>query len=471
LSGPPRSSGTLKPSGTPKPNDAPKPGGAPKQSARDVAGRALARVWQKDAFASAALDAELALARLDPRDAALATELCYGVLRTEPWLLSKLAKVTGKFRAPAGLVRAHLLMGAFAICFLDRVPAFAAVAEAVEAARRVADPKVGGFVNAVLRKLAAAVERDGRPSLASAVAASCPPWLSAALGRAIGKDAVPAFLTEGSATPPLGLCVADPEGRAATIEGLRAAVPEGSFEPGAVSPRAILVRGAGDPRRLPGLGKDFIVQEEGAQVVALALGARPGERVLDACAGHGNKTWLLCHEVGASGQADAADLHRAKLHALENAAPKGLPRPRAFQVDWSASRGEVPVGYDRVLVDAPCSGTGTLRRRPEIALRRTREDVQRLAELQVSILRHTAACVRNGGRLVYAVCSVLREEAEDVVAAAVAKGGEGGEELSPAPFDAPAALALAGEAPSFRLLTHVHGTDGYFVASLIVRRT
>jgi 16S rRNA (cytosine967-C5)-methyltransferase len=438
-------------------------------SARDVAARVLARVWQNQAFASAALDAELQKARLDPRDAALATELGYGVLRVEAALLAKLASVSERFRAPSGLVRAHLLIGAYTICFLDRVPPFAAVSEAVEAARRVADPKVGGFVNAVLRRLAADIEKNGRPLLGDAVAATCPAWLKDALGRAIGPEGVRAYLTEGAA-PPLGLCVADPAGRDATIERLRAEAPLASFERGAASDRAILVRGAGDLRRLRGYGADFISQEEGAQVIAQALGARPGERVLDACAGHGNKTWLLGREVGERGAVSAADIHESKLRELDAGAAKGIVRPKTYVVDWSAGRGTVPVDQDRALVDAPCSGTGTLRRRPEIVRRRTAEDVARLAELQLARLRNAAACVHDGGRLVYAVCSVLREEAEAVVAAAVAAGTADGAQLVPAPFDAPAVARLFGEVTAFRLLPQVHGTDGYFAASFEVRR-
>ncbi len=439
-------------------------------SARDVAAHALVRVWQQAAFASAALDAEVSKARLDPRDAGLATELCYGVLRVEPALLAKLKAVSDGFRAPSGLVRAHLLIAAYTLCFLDRVPPFAAVSEAVLAARRVADARVGGFVNAVLRRLAADVEKKGRPSMGDMVVKSCPAWLSAALGRALPKADVPRYLAEGPSAPPHALCLADAADREPLMERLRAAAPQATFEAGSASPRAVRVIGAGDLRGLPGFGVDFLPQEEGAQVIALALGARPGERVLDACAGHGNKSWLLAHEVGPEGAVDAADLHAPKLRALEAVIAGKTKGSRTFAVDWSKGGGDVPGGFDRVLVDAPCSGTGTLRRRPEIAQRRTAEDVARLAALQLAILRNAAACVHTDGRLVYAVCSVLREEAEAVVEAAIAQGAADGARLEPLAFDAPAVQALFGETSAFRLLPHVHGTDGYFAASFAVRR-
>jgi 16S rRNA (cytosine967-C5)-methyltransferase len=253
-------------------------------------------------------------------------------------------------------------------------------------------------------------------------------------------------------------------------------VPGAWIEPGRISPRAILVRGAGDPRRLPGFGAAWIGQEEGAQVIALALGARPGDRVLDACAGRGNKTWLLAREVGAVGArgagagcwVDAADLYPAKL---EQAASGGARR--TYAVDWSVGVGDVPEGYDRVLVDAPCSGVGTLRRRPEIALRREPQDVMRLGALELAIVRRAATRARDGGRLVFAVCSVLREEAEEVVerlTAADLNAPDRSMMLEPAPFDAEIARALSGGGTTLRLLPHVHGTDGYFAASFIVRR-
>ncbi|WP_437482216.1 transcription antitermination factor NusB [Sorangium sp. So ce1014] len=498
-----------------------------KESApRAIAARVLARVWAADAFASAALDAELRRApALDPRDVGLATELVYGVLRAQVALEARIAEFAAKSRWTTDpLVRAHVLMGAYSLCFLDRVPSFAAVSEAVDGAQAAGGPRVGAFANAVLRRLAAAMEA-GRPPLAGAVVASAPGWLRGSLRRSLGRAAAEAFLSAGPVPPPTGLCLAPGEDRDAWLETLRGAAPAASFEPGRVSPTAIVARGAGDVRRLPGFGAAWIGQEEGAQALALALGARPGERVLDACAGRGNKSWILSRAVLPGGAVDAADLYPAKLSQLratlsappassedaegagaegagaegagvegagaegagaevgdaqardaQAAARGGLERAAAFvreiyAVDWTVGAGDVPEGYDRVLVDAPCSGVGTLRRRPEIALRRDADDLPRLADLQVAIARRAATRARDGGRLVFAVCSVLREECE-AVAARLADPAEDdlGVRLEPAPFDAEIARELAGGGDAFRLLPHVHGTDGYFAAMFIVRR-
>jgi 16S rRNA (cytosine967-C5)-methyltransferase len=434
--------------------------------ARAVAARVLVRVWEESAFASAALDAELARAEpIEPRDAALATELVYGVLRTEGFLDERLAALSSrKKRLIDALPRAHLLIGAYAIAFLDRVPTFAAVSEAVTGVGASADARVAGYANAVLRRLAEEIAGK-RPSLTDAIAASAPGWLRGSLRRTLGRAGAAAYLTAGPVPPPTALCLARGEERSAWIERLTQAAPTAEFREGLVSPNAIIVRGAGDLRRLPGFEREWIVQEEGSQLIALAVGARAGERVLDACAGRGNKTWTLASSVGEDGAVDAADLYPAKLGEIER---RGIVRA-THPVDWSVGSGAVPDGYDRVLVDAPCSGIGTLRRRPEIGARRTAEDVARLAELASAIARRAATRLSDGGRLLFAVCSVLREEGEETVARIVETPLESGTRLEAARFDEGPARALAGDETTLRLLPHVHGTDGYFLASFVAR--
>jgi 16S rRNA (cytosine967-C5)-methyltransferase len=436
-------------------------------SARAVAADVLVRVFEERAFASAALDAALHRAALDPRDAALATELVYGVLRVEGFLDERLAALAGRASYAKDLhVRAHLLMAAYSLAFLDRVPAYAAVAEAVAGVRAAGNERASGFANAVLRKLADAISQGTRPSLEDAIAASAPGWLRGALRRSLGRPGAQRYLAAGPVPPPMGLSVAKAEDRDAWVAAIAREVPAASVSAGVVSPRAILVRGAGDVRHLPGFGRAFIVMEEGAQVVALAAGAAPGERVLDACAGHGNKTWMLAQEVAPTGAVDAADLHDHKLADLR-AGPAGPGTRGTYRTDWTiAEEAErVPDDYDLVIVDAPCSGVGTLRRRPEIARHREEGDLARLAALQVAITRRAATRACDGGRLLYAVCSVLREEAEEVVAKLVDDDPSLGVRLEPVPLP-----SLAGGAATLRLLPDRHGTDGYFAASFRVCR-
>jgi 16S rRNA (cytosine967-C5)-methyltransferase len=436
-------------------------------TARSVAAQVLSRVEKDGAFAAAALDTELTRAvQLAPRDRGLATELAYGTLRVRPWLDARIERHAKRgIRGLEPRARAHLEVAAYQLFFLTRVPSFAAVNEAVDLVRAVSGPRVAAFANAVLRALSAEAARE-TPRLEDAIAESSAPWLKSALARAIGADAVAPFLASGREPPPLGIRVEDASAREAWRVRLCEAAPEATFELGKVASTAILGRGAGKPQALPGWAEgEWSVQEEGSQLIALALGARPGETVLDACAGRGNKTGALAGAVRPGGAVDAADLHPAKLEALVRDLARTKRAPRACHaVDWSVGSGDVPLDFDRVLVDAPCSGVGTLRRRPDLQTRRTEADLASLPALQRAVLARAADHVRPGGRLVYAVCSVLREEAEDVVAALLATRAD----LAPAPFDAPEARAVAGEGgTTFRLLPHVHGTDGYFVASFV----
>jgi len=433
-------------------------------TARDLAARVVARVEKDGAFASAVLDSELSrAAQLDARDRALATELVYGTLRVWPWLLDQIAHF-----APRGLdnldaiVRAHLVVAGYQLQF-TRVPAFAAVNEAVGSIRASRGPRVGAFANAILRRFAEdAVERP--VGIDEAVLASTPRWLCEALGRALSPEGARSFLACGTEPPAVALRVEHASERDPWISQLRASAPDATFEPGRVSPLAILARGAGKPQTLPGWAEGaWSVQEEGSQLAALAVGAREGDEVLDVCAGRGNKTAVLARAVGAGGAVDACDAAPSKLMRLgEELARIGLRARQTCAVDWCVGSGDVTGAYDRVIVDAPCTGVGTLRRRPEIGHRRKPSDLAAMAHAQVAIGARAAQHVRSGGRLIYVVCSVLNEEAEEVVGALL----DARRELELTPFDAPQARAIFGEASSFRLLPQVHGTDGYFVASL-----
>jgi 16S rRNA (cytosine967-C5)-methyltransferase len=429
-------------------SDARGPKNAP--GARAVAARALLRVERDKAFAAAALDAELERARsLPTRERALATELLYGTLRSEKVLLENIEKHT-----PRGvddpITRAHLLIAAYQILVLERIPTFAAVDSAVTEARKARGPRVAGFVNAVLRKLGASGRKLDR---AQVIRDSAPSWLYERLARCVGDEEALVLLGAEPEAP--RLCLRLTQGAA-----LPAWLAEA--EAARLAPHAVRVPAqSGDPRKQPGFAEGtFTIQEEGAQLVGLLLGARPGDKVLDTCAGRGQKTALLRERVGAEGELWASDVHPRKLEQLnEEFTRLKLALPRTAAVDFSVGPGSVPDGFDRVLVDAPCTGTGTLRKRPEIAARLAPDDPERLGELATRIVRQAATRTKPGGRLVFAVCSVLPEEGEAVVERVA-------DLLEPVPFDAPELAALAlGEQTALRLLPKRHGTDGYFVAS------
>ena len=433
-------------------------------NARSIAAHVVERVAREGAFAAAVLDAAVErFPELDPRERSLATELAYGALRTAPYLEQRLARHAVRGSRPLeDTVRAHLVVAAYQLLFLERVPAFAAVSEAVRLVTVARGKRVGAFANAVLRRLAAEPTDDKRAALELATRASIAPALWASLVRSLGEANAAAF-AGATAPPPVGLRIRPGEDRAAWLARIVAHSPRATIALGTVSPLALQLRGGGDPQKLPFFGNgELAIQEEGAQVVTLSLGAKGGETVLDACAGRGNKTALLAELVGPSGAVDAADQHPSKLARLEAELERMRLAPRAtYAVDWTVGPGDVPAAYDRVLVDAPCSGTGTIRRRPDLAARWDAAKLPELHDLQVRILLAAAARVKLDGVVVYAVCSLLREEGEDVIAEALARAPWLGE----ATLSGDWVPALSG-ATVIRLTPHEHGTDGYFLAAL-----
>jgi 16S rRNA (cytosine967-C5)-methyltransferase len=432
----------------------------PAVDARAIAARVLSRVVHGDAWAAALLDAEIASRpQLAPRDRALATELVYGTLRRFAWLEERALAHTRDRRFPDKVTRVEVVLAAYQLLCLERVPPHAAVDAAVRAVTRARGKRLGGFVNAVLRKLAA----EGRAPEAAARGVRAPAWLEASLAAALGEDGASAMWAASAERAPIAVRCADPAAREEWVGRLASALGEENVRRGLVSDLAIVLAPSGPLTALPGFGAAFSPQDEGSQAVALAVGARAGEVVLDACAGRGHKTAILARSVLPGGAVDAVDLHDKKLaRARDELALAGLSVRRAVAADLSVGPGDLSELYDRVLVDAPCTGIGTLRRRPEILLRRRPEDLVALPALQAKILATALDRVKPGGRAFYAVCSVLREEAEDVVARVLAARPD----FEAAPFDSAIGERLSGGGSSLRLLPHVHGTDGYFVASL-----
>ncbi|MGF1468295.1 MAG: RsmB/NOP family class I SAM-dependent RNA methyltransferase [Sandaracinaceae bacterium] len=403
-------------------------GGRPPSPARDVATRVLHRVDRDGAWATPVLDAELSRRELTPRDAALATEIVYGALRVLPSLDAALAARLRRPDRTEAYLRASLRAAAYQLRHLARVPALAAVADAVALVRRERGAGLARVANAVLRRLA--LDRPAAPAPPDRI--DLPAWVEERLRASVGDRESRAFLAGRRLPPPLGLRAVreDPVALARTLRERGAEVATSRF-----APRGVAVRGAGDPRRLPGYATGaFEVQELGAQVACAYVAARPGEAVADVCAGRGTKALALAEAVGPTGRVVAADRLPEKLAAIPPARRRlGLDAvPVETQgVDITVGLGGLAGPFDRVLVDAPCTGLGTVHRRPELVLRLTPGDPARLAELQGALLRRASSLVRPGGLLAYVVCSPLAEEG-----AAVAD-------------------AFEGEAPGFHRVTEV----------------
>jgi 16S rRNA (cytosine967-C5)-methyltransferase len=389
-------------------------------SAREVARRVVRRVEGEGAYVTLALTGELERSPLSPADRGLATELAYGVLRhksrLDRALDSKAPKGTSKL-SPAA--RAALRVAAYQLLFLDRVPAHAAVDDAVGAVRKVGGPRLAGFANRVLRRLA----DEGEPPLPDRgnlvrhleVAWSTPRWILDELAAVVGADQLEAATAALARPAPLWAWLA----RGVEVSAAELLADDGArVEVSERVPRAFRVAGLGSPDTSPAFQRGaFAVQDLGAQLVAHLAAPRPGMRILDACAGVGGKSVHLADLADDRAHVDAVDLSARKLDLLGDSARRlGLTsiHPRcADLLDRSAPLADA---YDLVVLDAPCSGLGVLRRHPEAKWRLAPADVTSLAELQAKLLDALAGRVAPGGALVYSVCTFTAREGGEQIA-------------------------------------------------------
>ena len=414
-------------------------------SARDVARRVLERVDKGGAWATPTLDGELARAGLDDRDRRLASELVYGVLRHKTRIDRALAAHADLKRTPPRVLLA-LRVAAYQLLFLDRVPAYAVVDDAVAAAREFGGQKLGGFVNAVLRKL----DKQREPALPAAgherieVEHSLPRWIIDELAAAVAADPQTtgdeSLASRAAAFAQSAPLVARVNTRRATREALIDKLREDGVTaaPLDLVPSALVVDGLGDPAKSTSFTAGlWTVQDSGAQLVghvaAEALAAHRGTRgdappsqprILDACAGVGGKATHLAELTGDAATIDAADLNKTKLALCGDTALRlGLTSIRRHVTDLLDPKSPLADAYDLIVLDAPCSGLGVLRRHPDAKWRLKPNDVPRLADLQRQLLDAVVKRLAPGGTLVYSVCTFTRAEGPDQVAALVARSG------------------------------------------------
>ncbi len=426
--------------------------------ARLAAYDVLVAVRAEDAYANLVLPQLLREREIGGRDAAFTTELVGGTLRGQGSYDAIIDHLAG--RSPDAAVRDALRLGAHQLLAM-RVPDHAAVTSTVELVRARVGHKPAGFANAVMRRIAAHDLRTWMDTLEAtpAVRHSHPEWVVEALARALDRPGeLEALLAADNERPRVTL-VARPG--LSTVEELPG-------DPVAISPLASVLD-SGDPGEVPAVRDGRAgVQDAGSQLVALALSrvAVEGrdEHWLDLCAGPGGKAALLAAlatQRGARLLANERLPHRAKLVAQAMRAGSGdVVTGDGLRPPWRAGQ------FDRVLVDAPCSGLGALRRRPESRWRRTRADVEGLVPLQVALLSSALDAVRPGGVVLYATCSPVVEETAGVVATVLAARPDA--QLEPALGLVPEADdAESAHLPgAVQLWPHRHGTDAMFMALL-----
>lgn len=430
-------------------------GRGPRPTSRSVAVEVLARV-EAGAYANLALPEVLRRSGLGPRDRAFATDLVHGtvrMLRAVDHLLGP--AVTRPIEVLDAHVRAALRVGAYQL--LSGVPPHAAVGETVEAA----PARARSLVNAALRSLSRSGPPwpwpDGEGVEALGIRTSHPDWIVGRLVAGFGPREASAVLALDNEAPAMTLRVnrrrSTPEAVTAELEAAGARV-----ERGTLVRDALLVRGAGDPEALPAVREGRATpQDQGSQAVLDVLDLRPGQRVLDVAAAPGGKATGAAERLDDRGLVVAADLKPSRLRLVGAAARRlGLRAVTTVVADGRA----LPFGaaFDRVLLDAPCSGLGVLRRRPDARWRAREEEIPVLASLQRTLLAAAARVVSPGGLLVYSVCTLTAEETLGVDECAASLGEFRAEDPPGPPWRPHGRGAI--------LLPSDAGTDGMFVVAL-----
>lgn len=441
-------------------------------SARLVAFDVIKAVHRDDAYANLVLPGELDAAGLSERDAALATELTYGTLRRQGSLDAVIKACAD--RDIDDKVMDVLRLGAYQLLFM-RIPAHAAVSESVDLARKVAGHGSAKFVNAVLRKVStktwdewcADITADLPPADKFAVTYSYPAWVIRALADAYGVDAegVIPILQAGNQPADVTLVARPAQSDVDDV------LEETQGHKGKYSPYAVVMNREADVSRRPGDLEDVRsgrvgVQDEGSQVVALVVAQVPVDgsesRWLDMCAGPGGKAAIL---AGLASQRNidfkALEPVPARARLVENSL-RHVPGDHEV-ITTDARDFSSKEKFDRILIDAPCTGLGALRRRPEARWRKQPGDVPALASLQKELLEHASGLIREGGVIGYATCSPYLAETNAIVDGFLRKHTDF--ELVEIGGAIPA-LGFDEHATSLRLRPDVHGTDGMYLAIL-----
>jgi len=432
----------------------------------------LERVSSAGAYADLLLHTALGRSHLNAPDRAFATDLVYGTLRwrgTIDYYLSHFVDQDLAKLEP--LVASTLQLGAYQLLRAQRVPPSAAVDQSVRCIRAAGMGRAAGIVNAVLRRLALEHHKIALPSVRDdpvahlTYALSLPRWLAERWIERRGVEEAVALARACNEVPPLTIRANRLRGDVGELlRDLRENFPDAAACRFARD--GIVLGRKGNPARDPSfLSGRFTVQDEASQLVVALLDPQPGERVLDLCAAPGGKTTAIAERVGPSGSVVAVDRTRRRLELVRRALRRlGLSAVRTVVRDATRPLDEIAPegGFDRILVDAPCSGLGTLRRNPDAKWRVRPGDPARLAEVQRSLVANAAALLRPGGALVYSVCTMLAEENEEIAE----HFERGSREFARIRTDAvPREVERLVDADGFlRTFPHIHDTDGFFAA-------
>lgn len=436
--------------------------------AREAALLTLNACHRQGGWSDGVLKKQLATVKLDSRDAALATQLCFGVLQNQLLLdfyLSQFSNIA--LSRMEGKVLQALRLGAYQMLFLDRIPHSAAVNCSVEMTKRLCkNPRAAGMVNGILRS----VERnlDHLPAIPNtdpvsylSILYSHPEWLVKEFCMTLGTEEGAKLLASDNHQPPMTVMVNTLRG---TAEQVAQRLTEQRVE---VTPHpwlddCLILSKTGDLEGLEAFREGlFYVQDPASHLAVEAAEVRPGMRVLDCCAAPGGKSFAAGIAMKNEGELISCDIHPHKKKLLQAGADRlGLSLLHPMTADGKVFRPEWEVAFDRVLVDAPCSGLGVIRKKPDIRYKDP-EPLKGLPEVQRAILDNASRYVRPGGILLYSTCTLLPQENEEVVRWFL----EGHKDFKTEAFTLPGPVGTAADG-LVTLLPHRHGTDGFFICRM-----
>ena len=427
------------------------------KTARDIATSALFAFRKSGAWADGFLKDAIRDGGLSKRDASLASQITYGVLQNLSLIDYYIAEFSSiKMNKISPRIIDILRVGIYQLLFLDRIPSHAVVNEAVKSARRD-NPRAAGFVNAILRKVSCAENLPVPEDLS--VKYSHPEWLVSKLKSIYGED-TEAILADNNKTPPIcarvNTLVTDGEKLICELTGEEVKATKHPW-----LSDCVILSDTGDMSALSAFsGGKFHVCDPASQMCARALDVKPGMRVLDTCAAPGGKSFTISQYLKGEGEIISCDIHKHKIELLNKGAERlhiknltaTLLDGREWKEDWRGS-------FDAVLCDVPCSGIGVIRKKPEIRFKKE-EELSRLPEIQLDILKNASGYVKAGGCIVYSTCTILPEENGKVIEKFLAGNDRFVREEIKLP------CPNSGNMGEITLLPHRNDCDGFFICKL-----